>query len=368
MTEVLKILVVEDDKSVIEIYNRAIKTHNRTQVDYEFTIEAVNNQQDAILCLSSLDNIYHGAIIDLDLAGKGGEDDSGRAIIDIIKNRLRFPVFVISGTIHNLNEEEKQENDLYRVVDRDDSNFDFIDEFRKIHSTGITDILNRTGKIEEYMNIIYWQHLSTSLKPWIEETDRSNEEKKQSLIRYFIFHLQEYLDLSTEADEEFSDYFPAEFFITGPVKSKMFTGDVFTYNNFKYVVITPACDFGNSKVDRVLCLKINDLNQISDKFISSNMTSSAKKELKPLLTNNKPRYHFIPSLYFKNISHDAGIIDFQNQVSFEYEEVTDSSKVERIATISQPFLKDLIERYSRYYARQGAPNISRKQLEDRYIN
>lgn len=369
MTETLNILVVEDNKATIAIYERAIKTHNRTNPDYLFEMETTDTKVDAIDKLTRIDKIFDGAIIDLDLNDtKGYDSSSGREVIRVIKEKLRFPVFVISGTIGDLTEDEKEESDLYKVVDRNDSSFSFIDEFIKIHATGITDILNRTGKIEEYMNKIYWEHLSSSLKPWMEEDSRrSVEAKKQSLIRYVIFHLQEYLDISTEESGDFSDYFPAEFFITGPIKTKLFTGDIFVYNNCRHVVITPACDFGNSKVDRVLCLKINNLEEIDSNFINTDMTNKVKQNLKNFLTNNKPRYHFIPSLYFKDVEHSAGIIDFQNQTSLDFNEANDSSKVERIATISQPFLKDLIERYARYYARQGAPNISREQLESLYF-
>lgn len=367
MVKNLEILVVEDSESVIETYRDMVDSHNRHDDLYNISIDSVKALDEAIGKLNVLDKTYIGAVVDLDLANSNGEDQSGKKVIEFIKKNLRLPVYVISSTTFNLSGEELEESDLYKVYDRDDD-YEFIEDFIKIHSTGITDILNRTGKIEQFINTIYWDHLSSSLLPWIEDEIRSEEDKKQSLIRYCIMHLQEYLDMSSGGDDEFSDYFPAEFFITGPIKNRMFTGDIFTYNSCRYVAITPACDFGNNKADRILCLKINELKKIDDRFIPLNMTSSAKKDLKPLLTNNKPRYHFIPSLYFKNKSYDSGIIDFQNQTSFDFKEISDNSKVERIATISQPFLKDLIERYSRYYARQGAPNISRKQLEDSYLN
>ena len=401
MTQTLNILVVEDNEDTIAIYERAIRTHNRANPDYLFEMETTDTKVDAIDKLTRIDKIFDGAIIDLDLNDtKGYDSSSGREVIRVIKEKLRFPVFVISGTIGDLSEDEKEENDLYRVVDRNDGSFSFIDEFIKIHATGITDILNRTGKIEEYMNKIYWEHLSTSLRPWMDLQPKEgvgvtnfNQEKKQSLIRYVMFHLQEYLDISSHSNrDDLSDYFPAEFFITGPIKNKMFTGDIFIYRDCRYVALTPACDFSNSNVDRVLCVKINEFHEIDDRFKPEGMSNGGKKELEKYLTNNKTRFHFIPSLYFNNSLYNPGIIDFQNQISFTYKELTEdvfeeldeeevsrtseeknmrvikSKKAKRIATISQPFLKDLIERYSRYFARQGAPNISRELLKDNYLN
>ena len=173
--------------------------------------------------------------------------------------------------------------------------------------------------------------------------------------------------MSTVEDDSFSDYFPAEFFITGPIKPNLFTGDIIEHDAKLFVVMTPACDLGNCKAERVLCLEIKPLSGVDKKFDSDPMTKNEKGILKKYLENKIDRYHFISSLYFKRKKYEAGLLDFQNQTSFNFEEITDDSKFERIATISQPFLKDLIARYSRYYTRQGAPNISSQQLESIYL-
>jgi len=362
MVKNLEILVVEDSESVIETYQEMIDSYNRHDDLYNVSIDSVKALDKAIEKLNVLDKTYIGAVVDLDLANSNGEDQSGKKVIEFIKKNLRLPVYVISSTTCNLAEDEFEQNDLYKVYDRDDD-YEFIEDFIKIYSTGITDILNRTGIIEEFINTIYWEHLSTSLLPWIEDDIRTEEDKKQSLIRYCIMHLQEYLDISTGEGNSFSDYFPAEFFITGPIKSKMFTGDIFEYDSIFYVVITPACDLGNGKASKVLCLQINALSEVDKVFDKKEVSGKVKN----YFSNKFDRYHFIPSLYFKGERYPAGILDFQNQISFDFEVVSDNTNVERIATISQPFIKDLISRYSRYYARQGAPNISREQLESIYL-
>lgn len=192
------LIIVEDDEGVISTYKRTIEVFNKKQnlldekIKYEFSVDIAKNKSEAISKISNGKNVYDGAIIDLDLEGRGGEDSSGLDVIKYIKENERYPVFIISGTTHQLSEDEDiTSNDLYKVFTRGDE-FDFIEEFIKIHSTGITDILNRTGTIEEFINTIYWKHLSTSLSPWIEDKIRSEEDKKQSLIRYCIMHLQEY--------------------------------------------------------------------------------------------------------------------------------------------------------------------------------
>ena len=373
MINKFKLLIVEDDTGVVQTYERRIQLFNQKQnllteeIKYEFSTDIAKNKSEAIEKISNLENSYDGAIIDLDLEGRGGEDSSGLDVIQYIKNNERFPVFIISGTTHQLSDDEDiTENDLYRIFVRGED-FDFIQEFINIHSTGITDILNRTGKIEEFINTIYWKHLSTSLLPWIEDNVREDKDKKQSLIRYCIMHLQEYLDMSTDKEDSFSDYFPAEFFITGPIKPNLFTGDIIERDSKFFVVITPACDLGNCKAEKVLCLEINALSKIEEKFNKEEMSKSDKSIISKYLSNKNDRYHFVPSLYFKGKTYEAGILDFQNQISIDFEELNNNNSAKRIATISQPFLKDITARYARYYSRQGAPNISKMQLESAFF-
>jgi len=369
MLNKLRILIVEDSIDVVKSYERTINIFNKKQDKYEFSSDVAKNKSEAIDKLNITENSFDGAIIDLDLENQGGEDASGLDVIKLIKRTERFPVFIISGTTHQLIDDDDIENDLYRIFIKGET-FDFIEEFVNIHSTGITDILNRTGKIEEYINTIYWEHLSTSLSPWIKDNIRNEEDKKQSLIRYFIFHLQEYLDISNE-NQGFSDYFPAEFFITGPIKKSIFTGDIFYYEKKRYVVITPACDFGKQSIKNILCVEISELSDISEELNEHETKPNAKaiKRLTKYLNNShSDRLHFIPSLEYRKEKFPEGIIDFQNQQNFSKDIFNaDDSKIRRIATISQPFLKDLIERFSSYYSRQGAPNMSEMQLQNSYI-
>ncbi|WP_181875911.1 hypothetical protein [Sphingobacterium spiritivorum] len=72
----------------------------------------------------------------------GGTDSSGNEIVREIKNNLRFPVFVISGTTHNLDAELRSESIFFKVRERD-VQFDYIEEFISIFNTGITHIFRK---------------------------------------------------------------------------------------------------------------------------------------------------------------------------------------------------------------------------------
>src|SRR5690606_20948378 len=138
-----------------------------------------------------------GAIIDLDLVGSGGTDTSGNEVISEIKGSLRFPIFVITGTPNNISDEHKEKNAVFEVFERDSIDLDIVfNRFYSIKATGILNLLNRNGRIEELIQNIFWNHISTSLNNWILDSKRNPEEKEDSLLRYTILHMLEYLDES----------------------------------------------------------------------------------------------------------------------------------------------------------------------------
>ena len=254
--EELKLLIVEDDPTVVETYERGIKAYNLGS-DTRIVFEISNDKESAFEHLKNF--IFDAAIVDLDLMGTVGDDKSGNEIIRMIKNNLRFPVFVISGTPHNLDEDLKEESSLFKVRARGDEG-DYLEEINSIFKTGITKILNRTGTIESYITKIFWNHISTSLDLWINDEVRSQEEKERSLLRYTLLHIQEYLELT--ADSDFENYHPAEIYITPPIKNNFFTGDIIedisTGNSF--IILTPSCDLAQTKAKDILIAEIEKEN------------------------------------------------------------------------------------------------------------
>lgn len=363
----LKILIIEDDLKIQSIYTRDIKSYNKGSVDVLIVPIYVDDKDRALLTLLDTSKTFDGAIVDLDLKGSGGQDKSGNDIIREIKSKLRFPVFVISGTTHNLDADLNSPNDFFKVVNRDDADFDFIEEFVSIYNTGITNLLNRNGEIEGLMNDIFWNHLSSSLNIWINDIFRTPEQKEKSLLRYTILHMLEYLD-----DD---NTHPSEFYITKPIKQHLSTGDLVSYESSRYVVLTPACDFvvrskGDRSVRKAFLLKVIELNDhfstLDESIQKGEISKKLQGKLEKIISNNKSYFHFIP----KHNTIKAGIIDFQDKLSIPIEDIERKIKnqeIDRFATITLPFLKDLIERYSSYYARQGSPDFNTQEVIDSFF-
>lgn len=363
--EELSILIVEDDTAIYnDVYKRNIDLFNKENKEHQISDVWIQSKDEAIAALKNLDNIFDGAIVDLDLMGSGGTDTSGNEVVKEIKENLRFPTFVITGTPHHILEELKGDNSVFKVLNRDEVDvMDTLDKFKTIKATGILNILNRNGQIEELIQNIFWNHISTSLDNWALDNIRTSTEKEDSLLRYTILHMLEYLDESK--------VHPSEFYITRPVKESLSTGDLITLEGNRYVVLTPACDFAQKKVSKVFLLRIKDISEevsgMQEIQTIEGLSNSKKRKLEKIIRNSSSYFHFIP----QHNGINAGIIDFQHKLSMPIEEMEariENSEIDRFATISMPFLKDLIERYSSYYSRQGSPDFDSDEIIQSFIS
>jgi hypothetical protein len=349
----MKLLIVEDDKPTIQSYKDNIESFNKkSDIQIDYTIK--ENLMDAKASLLSPG--FDGAIVDLKLSSTTTELE-GLEIVEEIENNQRFPIFIVSASIAQV---DKEENAFLKKRKRDTSFKEILSEIVEIYNTGITNILGRKGEIDNYLNNIFWNHLSNSMDLWVNDNTRTPQEKEKSLLRYTISHMQEYID------EGIEKYHPSEFYITAPIKSNIFTGDIVIYENNRYLVLTPSCDIvlreeGNRNANRILFCKILPLVDVIKNYsLLKPETSDNNKNrirLNSYIENKKQNYHFIP----KSNLLDAGLIDFQDKLTInsnDVEKYLKNDKMKRIATVSMPFLKDIISRYSNYYSRQGSPDFN----------
>jgi len=348
----LNLLIVEDDKDTIQSYKDRIDIYNMKK-ETEITPKIVSNVSDAKVELKT--PIFDAAIIDLKLTAGTPELD-GINVIDDILNDLRIPVFVVSGSIGQYT---KEETPLFKKKNRDGSFDDILKEIVEIYKTGITKILGNKGIIDKYLQTIFWCHLSNTIDLWKNDKFRTDDEKEKSLLRYTLHHMQEYLD------DDIEKYHPSEFYIAKPIKNDISTGDIVSAGNERFVIITPSCDMvlrgpNERNADFVHFCKIKDLMDVVKNYSRLNSTTSASNSDRVRLTgfieNKNQRYHFIPKSNYIN----AGLIDFQDKITISTEQLNKYLKqnsLERIATISTPFLKDIISRSSNYFSRQGSPDF-----------
>jgi len=244
----MNLLIVEDDKPTIQSYLDNIESFNKKS-DVKIEPEVFDNLEDAKNSLISPD--YDAAIIDLKLSS-GSVELEGLQIVDEIQEKLRFPMFIVSGSLGQV---EREESAFFKKRSRDGNFKDILHEIVSIYNTGVTNILGKRGTIEKYLNSIFWNHMSTSMDLWINDANRTAQEKENSLLRYTLLHMQEHID------EELEKYHPSEFYITKPIKKNLFTGDIVEIDKTRYLVLTPSCDIvirpdGSRNADFILFCKI----------------------------------------------------------------------------------------------------------------
>lgn len=356
----MKLLIVEDNKAQVQTYKDNIESFNKkNDVKVEYNIfEKLEDARDSLLSPE-----YDGAIIDLKLS-QGTDELEGLEIVEEIEQNQRFPIFIVSGSLSSI--DDKEENAFFKKRDRVSDFQSILSELVEIYQTGITKILGRKGEIENYLTGIFWNHLSNSMESWVKDTTRTPEQKQKSLLRYTLSHMQEHID------EEIEKYHPSEFYITEPIKKNIYTGDIVKYDNNRFIVLTPSCDIhvrdnGSRNANRILFCKIVPLNIAVKNFnllkAETGKKNDDRRRLNSYITNGKQNYHFMP----KSNLIEAGLIDFQNKITLETSKVDmliDKNKMIRVATVSSPFLKDIISRYSNYFSRQGSPDFDTCEVYD----
>jgi hypothetical protein len=349
----MKLLIVENEKEQVQLYHDVIESYNKNS-DIKIIPIPFYTLDTGIKALEN--DYFDAAIIDLKLT-ENTLELQGLDIVNSIKDRLRFPVFIVSGSIGQI---DIPESALFKKRLRDGDFKEILNEIIKIYNTGITKIINNKGTIEKYLNSIFWNHLSNSMDNWINDDSRNPDEKQKSLLRYTLMHMQEYID------EDIEKYHPSEFYIIKPIKQNIFTGDIITFEENRYIILTPSCDIvlraDNSRnTKKILFCKIKKLSEVINNFgnlsINTGINNDTRRSLNGYISNSKQNFHFIP----KSNSIEAGLIDFQDKLTISEIDVNEkilNGTIIRNATVSMPFLKDIISRYSNYYARQGSPDFN----------
>ena len=362
MTNKINLLIVEDNTEQIKLYRDTIDDFNRMS-NIEIKVEISNNLKDGLEQIMNREG-FDAAIIDLRLDSTDTEG-SGKQIIREIKGNLRFPIFVVTGYPGDLDEDLSEENYFYRIYERTEDTHEVLKEITDIYKTGITRIMGSRGIIEEKLVKIFWGNIAENMGYW--KNGIIEEEKVEKILsRHILAYLTESLKLTEEG--EFEKCHPAEVYIIPPVKTYCFTGDILKNKNTEeyFLILTPACDMVLRKkkenvecetytnAEKIILVKLIKFNQNSDvrAYIDDPNNKTKIKAVESYIKNKKKeRYYFLPSF---GSQIPVLLIDFQDINGINPE---DLNTYDRVASIHEPFLKDIIVKFTSYYARQGSPDL-----------
>ncbi|EPK7528579.1 hypothetical protein RAG00_21140 [Klebsiella variicola subsp. variicola] len=352
----IDLLLVEDDEQDQKTCQHAaddFQDDNNCMIN----IRVCAKVEDALAALN--ESHFDGAIVDMRLAGDGNE---GNDVIDRIKDTFRrIPVAIMTGTPDAANTAGFPLIEVYKKGEAKYS--EIIDEIYKIYTTGLTKIMGGKGEIEKNLSKIFINNLLPQREKWSEYGKLDNLKTEKALLRHTLNHLIQLLDGDVDK------CYPEEMYIWPPVSQKINTGGIVKdkHSNEFYIIMNPACDLaerigGGCNTDRALLAKIDseetflEEELIKKKLRNPNAESLTDDQKRSALSSARQHktfyYHWLPKTNF----FKGGFINFRKISTHTQKEFDDNFDTPSYQ-ISPPFLKDIVARFSSYYARQGQPDI-----------
>lgn len=384
----MTLILIEDNDEETQSCQNAVDDFNEDHKDNGWYIQ-LETHTSIKNALKALENSYFdGAIIDMKLADSGNE---GNQALDVIRKHLkRIPVAIYTGTPDVADVTEIPSIGLFKKADI--TYGQLIYKFWDIYKTGLTKIMGGKGQIEQSLSQIFIKHLlpEISTKPtaseksnWVSYAEKDSDDTEKALLRHTLNHLIHELYKSSE------NCYPDEMYIHLPNleldQVKVDTGCILKNkdNNKFYIVLSPACDLaeregGECNTDRALLVEIQMLEDIlSDDYFISNCHGGKKLKKRYLKSNPEfPKEYLLKqqdndlikyqrntkNLYYcwlpkTSCFNNGAVINFRRVSTYSQEELNESFN-SPVIQVSSPFLKDIISRFSSYYARQGQPDIN----------
>ena len=343
----LKILLVEDSEDQQKIFADSVKVFNDKNKDIcAVTFEVAKSLSEA---MSKIDGSFDGAIVDLKL---GDDDEGGNTVVRQFSETLtRVPVIFVTGFVDLV---EDHPSIIHKRARGSESYESDLNMLKGICDTGLTRIMGGRGIIEKTLSRVFLENLLPYKDKWVSygETDSSRVEK--ALLRHALSHLLQLLD------DDGDRCFPEEVYLTPPLTDKIRTGSVVKEktSDQRFVVMNPACDLvirdnGECNTDRILIVEIDSQTSLFPGHPATGLSNSQKKNLEKAYRNNKSAYyHWLPRTDF----FEGGFLNFRKLSSLSSEEFNERFEKPAVQ-ISPSFVKDMVARFSAYYARQGQPDI-----------
>lgn len=356
------LLFVEDSPEEIKIFEDTLERYCK-QREKKITFTTKSSLTEA---KQALNNSFDGALVDIKLDRDG---DAGNKLIDEIVKKYRIPIAIYTGNPQNV---EHDIRDYLVVFVRGQVKYDApLDFLMDIYETGLTNILGGRGTIEKALNDVFWKAIVPGIKDW-QGYKQSGKETEDALLRFTVNHIIDLIDSDAEI------YFPEEMYITPSDATSIKTGSIVKKKNTDqyYVVLSPACDLvkhnGQIKTDRILVSLIeNPGMELIEKARTDSKIKIEKTDKKPTKMEKKakieragrilseiPRNNYSPYFHYlpKARTFGGGILNFRKLEAFkpkDYKKEFDNALIQ----ISTAFTKDIVARFSSYYARQGQPDF-----------
>lgn len=284
------------------------------------------------------------------------DDAAGRKVFLDIKDARFAPVIFWTALPESVADQEMLP--LVAVVSKEDLD-KLPDAIRAALASMAVDLIAR---IEQRVADVLKKHMWSELGPhWNEYTQGGDPEL---IAEVLVSRLARVL----EADRERAiTSHPSHRYVYPPVTDERTPGDVLRDPSNWWVVLTPACDFVQKKVEYVLLAHADQLTD-HPKYkswqaaIAANGSDNNKWNnlFHDVLMATQGRYYYLPG--FREIP-DL-VVDFENVRAVKCDDLTAFAPV---ASLAGPFSEAVLVQYSQFRGRIGVPDLDAEVIKKRLL-
>jgi len=362
------ILFADDDEAPRDLFRDAVNEWNEANQPRQFVADYASTVEDAQAKLKL--TRFDCALFDLRLPSIGGGKPLPAGGNDLAQAGLQdsgVPVAIITATVDD--------------VDRDRPGHGLLEAFYKGAGTPYADALSwfadqwdlmdtlasvrgrmRVSGAETFVRRIWpsWQDYKRKL---------GTEDQLTAVVtRQYATHIAELLGMDGDANPA---WHPFENFISPALlEHRAHTGDIFTFGEQLWVVLSPQCDMTVGKIDDVLLAYCDraGLQNWTEKVAALSavppgqaLSSSLAKYFTGLVNQTEPSKHFLPPLGPGGPLY----VDFKKLMTKPLADLnSEAGLATRVGSVAPAFLPNLTQRFGSYMSRPGQPNIDISHFAD----
>jgi CheY-like chemotaxis protein len=361
------ILFVEDEDEQQDAFETAIGDWNAAHAGEgkEFAVKIASCVEEAY---SDLDRLRFDAAL-FDLRVKRSTEEPGRAepagnSLAIQAMRLRgIPVAIMTADESALDAEVRSCGKV-RIFDKNAVRNDVGNAYDNAVAWfgslwGMMKVLDAARqKIDTSSADIFLRRLWPKWESFA-ELEAGDEELTGIVTRQYVNHIGELLGLDgpdTVSWHPFENYVHPSL-----LEDRAHTGDIFRFDDGLWVVMTPQCDMATRKVPNVILAECRPgVENWEENIVALRAADSKTKKKEPtkflsaLVNQNVgPACHFLPPLPGEAVPL---LVHFSSVRAVPMKDVNERL-AERVASVSSPFLANIVQRFGAYMSRMGQPNI-----------
>lgn len=363
------ILFVEDEKFNHELFSYAVQDWNAAHAEQgkEFVPEIATSYEDAVTALARFK--IDCALLDLRLPEKsdGKENPTfGNKLANEVLFIQGLPLAILSGHPDEVDESLK-DGELVNTFNKGDKNgFEHALAWLAEKWDMMETLRAAKASIDEMSATVFANRLWPSWNT-ISQLEQGNQGKLIKIIaRQYVSHIADILGLDGELGIKWHPY--ENYNVPSLFPDRAHTGDIFERDGDLWVVLTPQCDMANQKITNVILAKCvsgiehweNNIELLKNPP-SETQKKKANKFFGDLVNQNlAASSHFLPPLPGKAAPL---MVDFSDIHTVPLVDLNKQLKT-RVASVSNPFISNLVQRFGSYISRTGQPNLE----IDHFIN